>query len=182
MAGDFRAVKPMTSKDIERVVSQLREVLGLTTGKPVNMVNLIERVLPDLLPGYTFCVLPDDEMPGMDGLTATGGEFTIYLSDTIYVGLCNGDPHALMVAAHELGHLILHSHQSPAFARRTHDDDRVDPEWQADRFAEMWLMPREGVERCRSARHVAAKYSVSDDVAQRRFDEVRYIEIQGELF
>lgn len=182
MVAGFRAVNPMTSKDIEHVVTSFREYLGIAKGKPINTLNLIERVLPDLLPDYTFCVLPDEDMPGMDGLTATGGDLTIYLSETTYVALYGGSLNAIITAAHELGHLILHSQQSPAFAKRTHDDERVDPEWQADRFAEMWLMPRDGVERCRSARHVAAKYGVTDEMAEKRFLEVKHVEIQGELF
>lgn len=182
MVGGFRAVNPMTSKDIEQIVTSFRDYLGVAKGKSVNTLNLIERVLPDLLPSYTFCVLPDENMPGMDGLTATGGDLTIYLSESTYVALCQGSLDAMITASHELGHLLLHSHQYPAFAKRTHDDERVDPEWQADRFAEMWLMPREGVERCRSASHVAAKYGVTDEMAEKRFFEVKHVEIQGELF
>lgn len=143
------------------------------------MVNLIETVLDEVLPDYMFCVLPDEEMPGMDGVTAIGS-FTICLSEHTYIELCQGNPEARMVAAHELGHLILHSHQQPALARRSFNDDSVDPEWQADRFAEFWLMPTAGVAQCTSVDEVARRFTVPIGVAHRRFDHVR--KDQGELF
>lgn len=180
MSEVFRAVTPMTNKDIEQVTCALRRAFQLGA-KSVQMVNLIETVLRDVLPGYDFLVLPDEDMPDMAGLTALG-EHIIYLSNSTYVALCNGDPEAKHVAAHEFGHLVLHAHQTPMLAKRTRDLERVDPEWQADRFADFWLAPTEGVRKCRSAKHLAAKYGLSEEVARRRYDEVMNEGIQGELF
>jgi hypothetical protein len=177
----FQAVTPMTLRDIELQTTALRQAFNLHT-KNVQMVNLIELVLPEVLDEFHFFVLPDDDMPGMAGVTATGGEQTIILSESTYVALCYGDREARHVAAHELGHLVLHSAQTPMLAKRTRDDSRVDPEWQADRFADLWLVPTEGVRKCRSAKHVAAKYNVSDELAERRWTEVKIEGIQGELF
>lgn len=182
MGGFFRAVQIMSSEKIENVAETLRSIFQLDPVKRVQMVNLVESVLPEVLPDYLFSVLPDEDMPGMAGITAIG-EYTICLAESTYVALCNGDPDARMIAAHEFGHLILHSQQAPQLAKRTTADERVDPEWQADRFAEAWMMPWDGVAKCRSANHVAAKYSVPDDVAARRFAEVKMgKQIQGELF
>lgn len=182
MGGYFRAVNPMSGDKIEQIVDELRGAFRLKPRKRVQMLNLIEAVLEQLLEDYIFYVLPDDEMPGMDGLTAIG-EPTICFSESTYVALCKGDPEARMVAAHEFGHLILHSHQTPMLAKRTRDDERVDPEWQADQFAIAWLLPWDGVEKCRSAAHVAAKFSVPDEIAEKRFREVKAgRQIQGELF
>ena len=104
---------------------------------------------------------------------------TVYVED---VALAIGEPNACFVAAHEFGHMALHSHQTPVLAKRAYKDHRFDPEWQADRFADYWLTPTEGVRQCRSANHVAAKFGVSDEMARRRFDEVKNQGIQGELF
>lgn len=179
----FRAVKPMSFDAIEAAAEQLRKLLGMETAARVQMINLIETVLPEVLPDYHFAVLPDDEMPGMDGLTALDS-FTICLAEHTYIDLYDGDPDARQIAAHELGHLILHSHQQTALARRSHNDDTVDPEWQADRFADAWLMPRAGVKRCTSAIEVAERFSVTIEAAKRRFDHIVLHEkdIQGELF
>lgn len=183
MENDPRTVSVMSNESIENVSRTFRDFFELSPTKGVQMVNLLELVLPQVLEDYTFHVLPDEEMPGLDGLTSSSGEYTIWLSESTYERLCAGDPHAQVVAAHELGHLFLHSSQVPRFAKKNQYDERIDPEWQADRFAEMWLMPTEGVKRCRSARHVAAKYNVPDDVALRRYNEVAFGEqIQGELF
>lgn len=180
---DPRTVSLMNMDHLEQSTRHFRKIFELEPGKVVRMVHMLEHVLPEVLPGFDFLVLPDEEMPGVDGLTSSGGKLTIWLSDSTYSKLCNGDPHAQWVAAHELGHLFLHSYQEPGFAKKHQYDERLDPEWQADRFADMWLMPADGVKKCRSARHVAAKFNVPDDVAERRFKEVMFGEpIQGELF
>ena len=184
MGGYFRAVRPMSVTAIEAAATQLRKILNIEPDARVQMVQLIENVLEEVLPDYLFHVMPDDEMPGMDGLTAIGS-YTICLAEHTYVELCNGKPEARLVGAHELGHLILHSQQQPALARRSFNDDRVDPEWQADRFADVWLMPRAGVMKCKSAQGVAELFTVPIEAAHRRYVEVipqKIEKIQGELF
>ena len=181
MGGDFVSVRPMTAREIENVTLEIRSAFGIST-KNVHMIQLVEVVLPLILNDYDFWVLPDEEMPDMAGLATYGGERTIYLSDSTYESLAKDDPEARHTAAHEFGHMVLHSHQTPVMAKRITNDLRFDPEWQADRFADYWLMPTEGVRKCRSANHVAAKYNVSIELAARRFDEVKNQGIQGELF
>jgi hypothetical protein len=184
MGSYFRAVRPMSASRIEDAASQLRKILSIDPDCRVQMVQFVENVLPEVLPDYVFCVMPDEEMPGMDGITAIES-FTICLSEHTYVDLCSGKPEARLVAAHELGHLMLHSQQPHSLARRSVNDDSVDPEWQADRFAEVWLMPRAGVIKCKTAQDVATRFTVPIEAAQRRFEEVcplRIAEIQGELF
>ena len=180
MGQDYKVVRPRTESEIEQLVMEVRNGFQIGT-KNVRMEFLLEAALPEALPGYNFFVLPDEEMPDMAGVTAVG-EYTIYLADSAYQALCTGDPYARYVAAHEFGHLLLHSQQKLLLAKRKHDDHKVDPEWQADRFADFWLVPTEGVRKCRSPAHVAAKYAVPDEVAQRRFNEVKIFGIQGELF
>lgn len=183
MVGDPKTVDVMSKDSIQHAANYFREFFELRPGKSVNMINLLEKVLPEVLPGFVLLVEPDEDMPGVDGATASAGDRTIWLSDTIYTKLYHGDPHAQYVAAHELGHLFLHSSQTPGYAKKHQYDERIDPEWQADRFADMWLMPADGVKRCRSPAHVAAKYNVPDDVAERRYKDVMFAEpIQGELF
>jgi len=183
MDGDPKTVDVMSNDSIEYAANFFREFFELKPGKGVNMINLLEKVLPRVLPDFVMLVEPDEDMPGVDGVTASAGDRTIWLSDSIYTKLYYGDPHAQYVAAHELGHLFLHSSQTPGYAKKNMYDERIDPEWQADKFADMWLMPTEGVKRCRSPAHLAAKYNVPDDVAERRFNEVIFGEqIQGELF
>lgn len=179
MGETFRAVTPMSRNGIEGAAAQLRDLLGLEPDSRVQMMNLLELVLPEVLPDYQFGVLPDEMMPGIDGLS-TIGSFNIYLAEHTYMALSEGDPEARLTAAHELGHLILHSFQKPALARRTHNDERVDPEWQADYFAEVWLMPRAGVLQCSSAQEVADRFSVPLASAQFRFGVVCIDKFQGD--
>lgn len=180
----FRAVKPMRKSEIERAADQLRKILGLDNQSRTVMIKLVETVLEEVIPGYLFTVLPDEEMPGMDGLSGLE-DYEICLSNSTYVALSNSDPDARHTTAHELGHLVLHTKNVTAMARRTHYEFRVDPEWQADYFADVWLMPRDGVLTCSNAKEVAKRFSVPAEAAERRFAEVfseNFDEIQGELF
>ena len=184
MGSTFRAVRPMSYSEIELSATHIRKLLRIEPDARVQMVQLIEIVLDEVLPDYLFQVLPDEDMPGMDGLTELG-RYGICLAEHTYTDLCKGDPEARYVAAHELGHLMLHSGQRPSMARRSFNDDRVDPEWQADRFADVWLMPRAGVAKCKSANEVATRFTVPVEAAERRFAEIlplKFQEIQGELF
>lgn len=180
MGQDYKVVQRRSENEIEQIAMEVRNGFQIGT-KNVRMENLIEVVLREALPGYNFFVLPDEDMPDLAGVTAVG-EYTIYLANSVYEALCAGDPEARYVAAHEFGHLLLHSQQQLFLAKRKHDNHHVDPEWQADRFADFWLAPTEGVRTCRSPAHVAAKYAISDEMAKRRFDEVKFHGIQGELF
>ncbi|WEK47250.1 MAG: ImmA/IrrE family metallo-endopeptidase [Candidatus Andeanibacterium colombiense] len=182
MGSSFRAVKPMIDIEIEEAAIFTRRMLRVEPKVRVAMVNLVETVLEELLPGYVFTVLPDDEMPGMDGFTGVG-HYEICLSNSTYEALNASDPDARFTVAHELGHLILHSKRSSAMAKRIEYDRRVDPEWQADCFADAWLMPYEGVLECSSVEEVVERFSVPEDAARRRFLQVKdYPKIQGELF
>lgn len=181
MKQNFYAVQPLRNTEIEKISSSLRDVFDLGE-RNVHMINMIEKVPPEVLPDYNFFVLPDEEMPGLDGITGVAGQKTIMLSNSTYESLFAEDPEARYIAAHELGHFILHSQQTPMLAKRNRNVCTVDPEWQADRFADYWLVPTEGVRKCRSPNHVAAKYNVSDELAQRRWLEVKIEGIQGELF
>jgi hypothetical protein len=87
MGSYFRAVRPMSTIEIEAATVQLRKLLRIDADARVQMVQLVETVLPEVLPEYLFCVLPDEDMPGMDGITAIG-TYTICLSEHTYVDLC----------------------------------------------------------------------------------------------
>lgn len=174
----FRAVQMMTENEIENVAQHIKRIVGLDQTSRIAMIQFIER-MEDWLEDYIFGVLPDEDMPEMAGYTGLD-QYEICLSNSTYVALSEGDPQARFTTAHELGHLMLHSKSPTAYARRSGYHRHVDPEWQADHFADVFLMPREGVLSCKDAREVADRFSVPLDRAELRFQEVT--KIQGELF
>lgn len=185
MGNVFRAVSPMTEVEIEDHADALRGIFGFDKSGRIAMVRLLE-LFEEWLPDYIFHVLPDEEMPGLDGFTGNE-DCEICLSESTYFALNQGDPHARHTAAHELGHLLLHCKMPTAFAFRSSYDRKVDPEWQADHFADVFLMPAEGVGVCQSVEEVAEKYSVPLERARIRVNELvrkqrAAAEIQGELF
>ncbi|MGQ7828624.1 ImmA/IrrE family metallo-endopeptidase [Altererythrobacter sp. Z27] len=168
----------MTENEIEGLAGAMKRTLGLDQTKRVAMIQMLE-LMEEWLPDYIFTVQEDDAMPGMDGYTGLE-HYEICLSNSTYLALHEGNPEARHTAAHELGHLLLHSQAPTAYARRSEYDRHVDPEWQADYFADAFLMPRAGVRTCVTAEEVAERYSVPLERAEQRFDEVT--KIQGELF
>jgi hypothetical protein len=178
MEGEFRAVEPMNENQIERDVSLFKQILGVEGAARVSLIRLLE-MLDEWIDGYVFTVLPDDKMPGLDGYTGLD-HYEICLSETTYCALREGDSAARHTAAHEIGHLMLHSKMPTAYARRSSYQRHVDPEWQADHYADVFLMPAEGVKECQSAEEVAERFSVPLARAEIRFEEVT--KIQGELF
>lgn len=178
MSGTFRAVEMRTEDIIERLAKQMRKVFSLSGAARVSLIHLMEE-LEELLPDFVFQVKEDEFMHRMDGYSEIEN-YGICLSNSVYEALAEGDPNARFTAAHELGHLFMHAKRTTAYARRVEYHRHIDPEWQADYFADAFLMPRSGVLECESADEVAKRFSVPDDRAEARFCEVH--QKQGELF
>lgn len=88
--------------------------------------------------GWSMVVLEKDEMGRLLG-EARPALKTIALRNDVYEGMCEGEQEHLFTAAHELGHMVMHS--DVVFARREPDDPimLVSFEQEADIFAEALL-------------------------------------------
>lgn len=168
MADISKAVMPRTKAQIYDAANRLRRALCLGPAERVQMVPLLEHVLPEVLDDYLFEVVPDDMMAGIEGTTDISLPI-IRLADRTYARLMRSDPDARYTAAHELGHLVFHSGAHVQYARRSTFDCRTDPEWQADRFADAFLMPLQAVLQCSSVEQIAMKFDVPFDAAKRRY-------------
>ena len=73
-----------------------------------------------------------------------------------------------MTAAHELGHLMMHSRQPVGLAFMRKADPQVDPERQADIFAAAFLMPESQFRQVRSIEDAMSRFGVSRDAASCR--------------
>lgn len=161
-------VEPLSRAKIRGIAEYVRTTLGV--GVPVDMVKLIEHVLPHY--GVEFEVLHAAQMKDDEALTYPDDLRMVFRED-VYAHLLNCDPRANFTAAHEVGHLMLH--QGVGLARSNSRQPHAafrDSEWQADAFAAELLMP---VSTCRGADiwTLAARCRVSRAAARIRLRSLK---------
>jgi Zn-dependent peptidase ImmA (M78 family) len=172
MSVDFR-VRPLGWDAIGKITDDLRAQFGLSNEPYFPVVEFIEKVLDQHLSYVSFQVGDYETMNGAEGLTDPGGAF-IMLREDVYLGACNGKGRPRFTAAHELGHLILHT--KVPFARIGPKEDpaayrRSEP--QANQFAAELLMPRDLILASDTAETIAQRHGVSIDAATHRLDFMR---------
>jgi len=155
--------------DIAAKADSVRTTFGLGHTAFLPIIDLLE-LLPDVLPGFDFQILPDDEMQGMMGRTAPDGS-SITLAETVYLRACNNSGRDRFTAAHELGHLILH--KGTSFQRA---DTRLGlkpyilSEPQANLFAAILLMPKNFIQADYAPGDIMELFGVSYEAAVNRLE------------
>ena len=102
----------------------------------------MELVVPKIVKGFNYEILPSDKMQNKCGETFPA-EKRIVLSEEIYENAIKGDGFARYTVAHEIGHLFLNDVDSISLCRMESNEKLMpyeDPEWQADAFAAELLM------------------------------------------
>lgn len=168
---EMRIAPPLTRDEIEELAWQTRSALGLAPFEQVPVAKVLEHVLPELIEDYEFVVEESRDMGGAEAVTGAYRP-VITFGASSYDRLARDEPRARMTGAHELGHLLLHTGRTGyAFLRRR--DMRVDPEKQADIFAEAFLMPECAFRRVRSIPEAMKLFGVSKDAAWYRARQLR---------
>lgn len=98
---------------------------------------------------------------------------TLHIDRKIWTAAKNGDDHFRYIIAHEIGHLILHDHDAKSFSsdpslRIQFAEQEYSAEWQANTFADHFLVPAEAVEKFRDELLLSMICNVSVAVARRR--------------
>lgn len=139
--GNRYKAKALSRKDICRLAKTLRELLGMQEALYVDVVRLIELVLPKIDPEFEVEIL---ENSAMDDMAVTFPEkHKMYIREDTYQGAIKGNGRDRFTIAHEIGHYILHDVNSISFARGSEEIKSFEsPEWQANAFAAEFLMPR----------------------------------------
>jgi Zn-dependent peptidase ImmA (M78 family) len=174
MIDDFK-VTPRSAKDIEAVALAWRDTLGVPNEWAPDMVRIVECELPRLIPAFALLVRADAEM----GDAEAYAEFNpphIAVRDSVYRLASQHDGRGRMTFAHELGHLVMH----PGAAKLRTEGGHVvrelkayeSAEWQAKKFASLFLMPKHIAIEFNSARQMSECCKVSLQAAQIRFSEV----------
>lgn len=160
------AVAPLSRDDIERFSLEVRRLLGYQDHQAVDMLRLIEFVLPLALEGFQYEIVEDRELADAEATTASN-ERLIKISSGCYAKARSGEGRPQFTLAHELGHLLLHCGKPFEMARGT-VKVFADPEWQADCFAGAFLAPASEVKKCRSVSEIAARFAISKAAANVR--------------
>lgn len=159
----LRIAPPLTRDQIEEIAWQARAAVGLGPYDRVPVANVLEHVLPELIPDYVFEVEETRKLAGAEAIT-NGFKPVITFSALAYDRLRRNEPRARMTGAHELGHLLLHTGRT-GYAFLSRRDARLDPEKQADIFAEAFLMPECAFRRIRTIQEAMEGFGVSRDAA-----------------
>lgn len=133
---------PLSREDIRAYVADIRRNTGTENVLYFNVIAFMELILPDLIPGFTYEICPEEEMPNKCGETFPA-EKKIQIREDIYQKSINGDGFSRFCIAHEIGHLLINDVDSvslcmlaPGERLKTYED----PEWQADAFGGELLM------------------------------------------
>jgi Zn-dependent peptidase ImmA (M78 family) len=170
-------VPPRSTKKVEEIALAWRDALGAPNDWAPDMIDLLENRLPTFFPSFALVVRPDHEMGDAEAFT----EFNppqIVVRESVYRAAARRDGRSRMTLAHELGHLVMHAgvQTNP---RMTSGNQRAPThkiyetaEWQAKKFASLFLMPTHVVRQFASADEVVAYCLVSQQAALIRFNEV----------
>ncbi|GIL00761.1 MAG: hypothetical protein BroJett030_06600 [Alphaproteobacteria bacterium] len=189
MASDFIASK-ISIKELSKRAGEVRTNLSISDDVTLDIINLLEFDIVRLIPNFRLLVMPDSEMLSDDGhfqeAYATFDPPRIVVANSIYIAANESEPHARMVLAHELGHLMLHNgrivrekahnlateaKKRGAYGPPLHNLKSRTGESQASKFAAFLLAPTNACVSLTSANEIAEKFQISLRSAEIRFTE-----------
>ena len=129
---------PMSRKDIRYKANYLRKLLGLEKDLYIDVLRILEMVLPQL--GVNYEIVGISEL-NEEAVTDTG-KALIKIREDVYNGARKGVGRYRFTIMHEIAHLMLHDEDTICLARGEKPrESYLDPEWQADAFAGEFLIP-----------------------------------------
>lgn len=170
-------VPPLSIKKIEAQALEIRKALQVKEAF-FPLIEVVEIVLPRLLPEFIFDIKTSDEMTLLYGsgtlAMTTPAEMTLELREDVYEGLLAHNGRCRYTIAHELGHLFLHQNTG-GFARfDSQGKMRIyeSSEWQADNFAAELLAPLDLTAGCDCLEAVATLFGISKQAAEIRWKAI----------
>ena len=139
------SVEPRSRAELRKLAFQIRKVLGLESQLYFPIVELLD-VLEETLEGFSYSIIPDDEMPANKHADTNVYTSEIRIKESVYEGARNGNGRDRMTIAHEFAHFMtlcfLGFKLSRTFGKGKPEAYK-DPEWQAKCLAGELLMPYE---------------------------------------
>jgi hypothetical protein len=174
MTDDYK-VSGRSTKDIAAITLAWRDTLGVADQWAPSVVDLLELAVPKIIRNFALVVRSDPEMGDAEAYT----EFDpphIAVRGSVYALARRQEGRSRMTFAHELGHLVMHPGAAKLrneFAMRASPTTRFfeSAEWQARKFASLFLVPDHIAIQFSNAREIAECCKVSAQAAQIRFNE-----------
>lgn len=160
-------VAPLSRAQIGDFALTLRRGMGFEDSGRVDMLKVVEWILPLIFSDYRFEIVDDHELGDAEATTSMS-ERVIRMKESCYRRAQRGHPRFPFTLAHELGHLFLHCLKGNQQLARGKVAAYLDPEWQADEFASAFLAPADEVRKCRSIAEIAARFGISSAAARVR--------------
>lgn len=140
-----RQVLPMSAGSLEAYAQNVRDALGFRSLPRIDCEAVFDLILPQALPGFEYELRERSEMLNAEGYAAPD-ERRIILREDVFLGACEGRGRDRFTAAHEIGHVLLHSSDRLVHARSNgRPPAYACPEWQANTFASELLIDRRQV-------------------------------------
>lgn len=157
-------VKARSRKYIEEFTTKVREILKISLDKKVNIVKIMEELLPALGIDYIY---EEDELLPNEYAIYSPIDKSLRIRNSVYIGACDGDGRDRLTLGHELGHILLLHGEEAVLTRSTEKVPAYcDPEWQAFEFARNLLCPINGISKEDDEYTISEKYGVSLAVAE----------------
>ena len=147
MAGYVTGMKvpPCSRRDLRAIAENVHRELRYDGKTPFPVVEVVEWVLPKLIPGFEFCILSKTEMGDDHGRTYPD-KHLMFIRDDVYEGACKGYGRDRFTIGHELSHQLLHEGVDVSLARTNLPHVAYeDSEWQADALSGELLMPYKNI-------------------------------------
>jgi Zn-dependent peptidase ImmA (M78 family) len=174
MSDDYN-VTARSTQNIAATALAWRDTLGISNEWAPSVINLLELTLPRIIKNFALVVRPDAEMGDAEAYT----EFDpphVAVRKSVYAMAQRQDGRSRMTFAHELGHLVMHPGAvklRSESVRKSTTPMRIfeSAEWQARKFAALFLIPDHVAVQFVSSAQLAECCKVSDQAAQIRFNE-----------
>lgn len=165
-----------TRAEIRSLTRRVRLMCGLTEPR-IDVERLIDFDLPRVDSDFYYTVEEMEDMGENLGL-ADPEKKTFMIRADVYQGMRVGVPEHRQTVLHEVGHLFLHTSSQILFARTSRKPPKsMDPEWQADTFADELAAPPDFMHLCSgSAKDFARLHGIPPQTA---WQQLHYFTEEG---
>lgn len=177
-------VPSLPVNEIENRSDAWREAFGIWEQYAPDILKIAEIDVAEIVPEYSLIVV-NDVLLGDDAARTIFDPLGIIVAESVYEDARFGRVRARFTIAHELGHLFLHSGKSVArgveSTRKRVPVRSRSAEWQADKFAAAFLMPRHVATQFSSPEELAENCLVSEKAAKIRMKDLGILKERREL-
>lgn len=167
----FKAARPLSRKDILKLVKKFKEIFGLENEYMFPIVEFIEWVMPQIDRDFDLEIVDESEMSFNTYALTFPDEKKMVIRRDVYDGACEEQVRSRFTVAHELGHYLFH--RDLGFARTDEKPPTyMNPEWQANEFAAELLAPQHLIKDM-SVEDIMEKCKVSKQCAEIQLNKAK---------